>query len=113
MASERQRLDGQLAAGGEDESMMDSDAPTRGATQGRHLDGDGDGSGANGGKAGDDDTPDMSRFRARACARCSRSKLRCIRRAEPGAEPCLRYGVCPLRLVPGGFWAGLIGCGED
>ncbi|TLD19622.1 hypothetical protein PspLS_09446 [Pyricularia sp. CBS 133598] len=90
MASDRQRLNDQPPAGEEDESMIDSDAPTRGLTPGDNRDGDGDGSGANGSKTGDVDSPDMSRFRARACARCSRSKLRCIRRAEPGAEPCLR-----------------------
>lgn len=63
----------------EDEPMTNSDTPADARDAGD----------ANGSPV-DADSPDMSRFRARACARCSRSKLRCIRRAEPGAEPCLR-----------------------
>ncbi|KLU82336.1 hypothetical protein MAPG_01409 [Magnaporthiopsis poae ATCC 64411] len=33
---------------------------------------------------------DRSIYRARACLRCSRSKLRCMRTADPSVKPCVR-----------------------
>lgn len=50
-------------------------------------------------------TPEVQKYRPRACQSCARSKMRCVWPSEPGATPCQRYVISFFFFFPSLFYS--------